>query len=778
MRKTFYTFNNNNFLKTNAYLKEDPNLSPDFELSVKPVEKETLFLNNQKISDSIHSLKNSSIKKVTNLSLPKLTSMSTLPVKGLSVHRQDSFPTPSKIKNQTFIADSSSKITSPQTSSLAQSAIQMRSVSPSSKGSKRHIYIATNLKIAPTEQEQSPEQIFSSEKRVIATMKLAQDRVKAQSRSVTKRNVSYISDTLYSLVSYGQDRDIGTPKKFGNIHLESPRSAKVKSSYQTTRNESFKNKVSTPNSLPSQFKNSLSKETVTSGVFNFDVRSTSEPQVNLEGLQDVPSPFKEYFVSNGISLAENLNTLDQSIEKRPRTRKAFEFGTKEGFFIPRLWTAASQRREGSAQSPTRTNKEESLIAEVRKEMPHIFTEAPSSRQDVKALAQWMEEKINIIKKDQTNEGEKFVKYDQVYNLCLNELLRQVSVDCVERGELLHKIWMSYFNVLSQYKANLDVEREKTQAHYKRESQRLFVDMEDLTMRTNENIEACKKEIQKLTFEKLEAESKLSKMTEKSSRQKEKVEKFVNILNVMKTQIKNLTEENKAYAARHERQQEYGNKYGTKVREVPKRSSRLPLERSSQVDGKLSQNTLVVSSAQIGEGQIAQIQTIDSEESNHSDSNAPSLDFIYEDLTEMEKLAKADPKKAALLDDGNPVKDDRTCDAEAQTHLFLMNAKYDVILENQKVIDDMIVEFKLRQEVDGLFDAASLTLDENLTPFNVQEKLYDNFYATKNKINSIQELVDDIETPENAKSSLKNKSRRNERSTSGSKNNENSFLIIF
>ena len=46
--------------------------------------------------------------------------------------------------------------------------------------------------------------------------------------------------------------------------------------------------------------------------------------------------------------------------------------------------------------------------------------------------------------------EKILIADEIYNICMNELIRQISYYCLEQGELLMDIWKCYFLVFRKY----------------------------------------------------------------------------------------------------------------------------------------------------------------------------------------------------------------------------------------------------------------------------------------------------------------------------------------
>ena len=65
------------------------------------------------------------------------------------------------------------------------------------------------------------------------------------------------------------------------------------------------------------------------------------------------------------------------------------------------------------------------------------------------LGNWLMKTIEGINRDTLiSINEKHIKADEVYNVVLNELIREVTSECFERGELLMQVWKAYMGVCS------------------------------------------------------------------------------------------------------------------------------------------------------------------------------------------------------------------------------------------------------------------------------------------------------------------------------------------
>lgn len=65
---------------------------------------------------------------------------------------------------------------------------------------------------------------------------------------------------------------------------------------------------------------------------------------------------------------------------------------------------------------------------------------PSSRKDVELLSDWLDTMLKKILENRLhNPGEMFENTQVVYTVCLKELVRQVSMHCIQRGELIERV---------------------------------------------------------------------------------------------------------------------------------------------------------------------------------------------------------------------------------------------------------------------------------------------------------------------------------------------------
>lgn len=105
---------------------------------------------------------------------------------------------------------------------------------------------------------------------------------------------------------------------------------------------------------------------------------------------------------------------------------------------------------------------------------------PSNRKEAQLLSSWLSFMLqSLLDSTNMNESVLFENAQIVYTACLKEIFRQVSVHCIERGELLQRVWKAYFSILinsinvfqkskilleKRLEAELSVTKEKFKSH--------------------------------------------------------------------------------------------------------------------------------------------------------------------------------------------------------------------------------------------------------------------------------------------------------------------------
>jgi hypothetical protein len=107
--------------------------------------------------------------------------------------------------------------------------------------------------------------------------------------------------------------------------------------------------------------------------------------------------------------------------------------------------------------------ETSLNGQVFKDF--IFEEAPkgppANRKDAKLLIEWLDFMLSQLTQEKFENSEKlFELTNEIYSFCFQELIKQVTAHCKERGLLMYRVWKAY---RSMFEKALAVSKAKSDA---------------------------------------------------------------------------------------------------------------------------------------------------------------------------------------------------------------------------------------------------------------------------------------------------------------------------
>ncbi|KAM3133197.1 hypothetical protein pb186bvf_014773 [Paramecium bursaria] len=84
------------------------------------------------------------------------------------------------------------------------------------------------------------------------------------------------------------------------------------------------------------------------------------------------------------------------------------------------------------------------------------------KHDVQSLAAWVDESIRSVQQKSLNQESMFEEIINILSLCLKELIRQISIDCVEKSVLLEKIWIQYSDITQNIIQSILEERKENE----------------------------------------------------------------------------------------------------------------------------------------------------------------------------------------------------------------------------------------------------------------------------------------------------------------------------
>ena len=123
----------------------------------------------------------------------------------------------------------------------------------------------------------------------------------------------------------------------------------------------------------------------------------------------------------------------------------------------------------------------------------------------------------------------------IYSGCLQELIRQISIQCVERGQLLHKIWNSHISLFERLMIEQKKASNQTEKNYLMESSRIH------KLYQNE-LEVFKVNFDQATQENEQYKKDHVKISEKHKQLKAKFKKMLQDFSIQKLNFENIRTE--------------------------------------------------------------------------------------------------------------------------------------------------------------------------------------------------------------------------------------------
>jgi len=613
------------------------------------------------------------------------------------------------------------------------------------------------------------------EKRILARARFEKDRSESQSKLLKRRDISYIADAISRPSTPGKlkmdscressilaNENFGSPtSQMASIQGESPNPQKLKTRPILTSSldrqqfsKLLKVRFEATNETEGQ-------DTLDAGspIASFDRRrapphTARNSEINSSDLGSLNAGFNEHISKNfNTGLLDKISATDYvmtSNERTPRHQRTSSMGSPEDMpMIPKL----SNVLFGTPQRAYVKTEENELLAKCKKECPNLFSGVLAGRQDVLLLSSWLKDTLNEVNKSNSSENEKLTKCDEVYNICLNDLIRQVSLECVERGDFLYQVWMSYYKLLLQFKTNVAADNQKAKIQHKTELEDQKTDYLKIIAQKDQEIERLIRESKHFQEENLKLTTKNDKFLNKETKYKAKIDTLKDIISHMKTQIEELKAENHNYAKRFIKNP------------LLKENSKKRLSRSSSIQveyagddakvkvifaskdaetdtnaEKVPQINLIVDSGTnlTVEDPTSKspkthnnIDDIDSDESIISEAEFVFLDtetntkqkYTFSQLNS--HLLAYRPSRISTKGELNPLKlmDVDKEDAGVQTHISLMDANFDSLFNAQVILDELLVEKKLKTEVDNFAETTEKILRElEAEQKNLEEKL--------------------------------------------------------
>lgn len=99
---------------------------------------------------------------------------------------------------------------------------------------------------------------------------------------------------------------------------------------------------------------------------------------------------------------------------------------------------------------------------------------PATREDTEELASWLDLMLKKTLSDKNNDIQALFETAMlIYEVCFHEIVRQVSVQCVQRGDLINRVWKAYLGILEKALKISQALQQFQQVEYKEISQKIL-----------------------------------------------------------------------------------------------------------------------------------------------------------------------------------------------------------------------------------------------------------------------------------------------------------------
>lgn len=164
--------------------------------------------------------------------------------------------------------------------------------------------------------------------------------------------------------------------------------------------------------------------------------------------------------------------------------------SEENMFLKQFFANSNQ----NLKKPIESTVIQAMLS-LKKELPTAFSNKSMNRKEILILKKWFSNQEEILnKRTFQNLEEKTNSYFELYTLCLNEVIKEISVECNEKGEIITEIWQKFLNLLSTHRAYVEQETKKM-----KDSSQILIDiaLKEQRMVLEKSEQMLKKKIEEL-----------------------------------------------------------------------------------------------------------------------------------------------------------------------------------------------------------------------------------------------------------------------------------------
>jgi len=197
---------------------------------------------------------------------------------------------------------------------------------------------------------------------------------------------------------------------------------------------------------------------------NFSINDLAQQTKALKSPSDVPIDDK---------IKETVRNKENSLEKFPiltqqnyyhdfvPQEKEEEIDCLKSFFA---------KTSKQSKKPIENTFIQAMLS-LKKELPTAFSNKSMNRREIVILRHWFANQEEILnKRTFQNLEEKTNAYFELYSLCLTEVIKEISVECNEKGEIINEIWQKFLELLAGHRVYVEQEERKI-----KESSQILID---------------------------------------------------------------------------------------------------------------------------------------------------------------------------------------------------------------------------------------------------------------------------------------------------------------
>lgn len=203
------------------------------------------------------------------------------------------------------------------------------------------------------------------------------------------------------------------------------------------------------NQSSSNFKNPNDKEIKE----NVTIFSTKTPILNENNCEELNNP-------SNFGISPRQNYFHDYVPQETEIKKAFM-----NKIFEKQSMSSSQKHSINSQKPIENTIIQAMLS-LKKELPMAFTNKTMTRKEILILRKWFSSQEEILNKRSFKSiEEKTNNFFELYSICLSEVIKEISLECAEKGEIINEIWQKFLNLLAGHRVLIDEEikklREKT-----------------------------------------------------------------------------------------------------------------------------------------------------------------------------------------------------------------------------------------------------------------------------------------------------------------------------